>query len=106
MAEDARADDFTDQLRESFADRIRCVVRDLPAHQALQLADALCAVQLDVLAGLRVAYKAKRQIDGEAVAEDWRRGMSLAEITAKHRISRSAAYKHHPNKLARRARAG
>ena len=102
MADDAKADDLVDQLRDSFATSIRKTVTDLPAHQALQLADSLCRVQLDVLAGLRVSYKAAPKVDGDAIAEDWMRGLSLREITQKHRITKPTAYKYHPNK-ARRA---
>lgn len=107
MADDAKADEMLDQLRDSFARQIRQAVVDLPPHQALQLADALCTVQLDVLAGLRVHYRAKPVVDGEAITEDWRRGKSLAEITRTHRISRATAYNYHPNKaIQRRGEAG
>ncbi len=105
MADDAKADEMLDQLRDSFARQIRQAVVTLPPHQALQLADALCTVQMDVLAGLRVHYRARAVVDGESIAEDWRRGKSLAEIMHDHKVSRSAAYKFHPNKAAmRRAR--
>lgn len=103
MADDAKAEEMLDQLRDAFHARIRDAVRDLPAHQALQLADGLCAVQLDVLEGLRVSYKARPQVDGDAVAEAWRRGDALAEIMRNHDCSRVTAYKYHPNKQQRRA---
>lgn len=103
MADDAKAEEFLDQLRDSFARNIRTAVADLPPHQALQLADALCAVQLDVLAGLRVSYKARPHVDGEAIAEDWRRGRVLAEIMRDHSCSKVTAYKYHPNRQPRRA---
>jgi len=103
MAEDAKAEELIDALRESFARQIREVLHELPAHQALQMADALCAVQCDVLAGLRVRYRAKQAVDSNAVIEDWRRGVPLREIMQRHNISRSAAYKLHPS---RRLRAG
>ncbi len=98
MAEDVKAEELVTVLRESFEAKIRGALAWLPAHEALQLADALCAQQMDTLAGRRVTYKAARTVDAETIAEDWRRGLSLAEIIRKHRISRSAAYKHHPNK--------
>lgn len=98
MADDAKADDLVDQLRENFATNIRKAVADLPAHQALQLADSLCRVQLDVLAGLRVSYKAAPRVDGDAIAEDWMHGMPLREIMRKHGITKPTAYKYHPNK--------
>jgi hypothetical protein len=98
MADDAKADDHLDQLRDQFALQIRTAVRDLPPHLALQLADSLCAVQLNLLAGLRVTYKAAPKIDGEAIAEDWARGLSIGEITRKHGVTRPTAYKYHPNK--------
>lgn len=106
MADDAKADEYLDQLRAGFAERIRDTCRDLPAHQALQLADSLCSVQLDLLAGLRVTYRAKRAIDAAQVTEDWRRGLALTEIMRKHGISRSAAYKHHPMRLQGQRKAG
>jgi len=105
MADDAKADEYLDQLRDSFAERIRDVVRDLPAHQALQLADSLCAVQLNLLAGLRVTYRARPAMDTEQITEDWRRGLGLSEIMQKHQISRTTAYKYHPSRWGRR-RAG
>lgn len=106
MAEDAKADEMTDNLRSSFAESIRNGVPGIPAHHALQLADVLCIVQADVLAGLRVTYRAKPEIDGEAITEDWRRGLSIGEIVCRHKVSRPTAYKFHPNKAARRAKAG
>lgn len=101
MADDVKAEDMLGPLRDAFATRIRDAARDLPAHQALQLADALCTVQLDVLASLRVHYKAKPAFAPEAVTEDWRRGKLIGEITKDHGISRSMAYKLHPSKLAK-----
>lgn len=98
MAEDAKADEMTDKLRSTFAESIRNGVAGIPAHHALQLADVLCAVQMDVLAGLRVTYRAKPVIDTEAVTEDWRRGLPIGEILAKHKISRAVAYRLHPSK--------
>lgn len=99
MAGDVKADEFVDQLRSQFSSEIRAAVRDLPPHQALQLADSLCRVQLDVLAGLRVHYRARPEIDGEAITESWRRGLSLREVMREHKCSRSAAYKYHPNQM-------
>lgn len=98
MADDAKAEEVLDQLRESFATRIRDVARDLPAHQALQLADSLCRVQLDLLAGMRVHYKAKPVVDGLAIAESWARGKSLREVMHDHGCSKVTAYKYHPTK--------
>ena len=98
MAEDVKADELVDQLRDEFNQRIRATVVELPPHQALQLADALCRVQLDVLAGLRVSYKAPPKVDVDAIAEDWMRGLSIGEITRKHGITRPTAYKYHPNR--------
>lgn len=103
MADDAKAEEMIDRLRDTFAQRIRDSVADLPPQQALQLADALCYVQLEVLAGMRVHYRA-RAIDGEAIAEDWRRGLTLQEITRKHGVSRPTAYRYHPSGKAKPAR--
>lgn len=106
MADDAKATEYLDQLRDGFAQRIRDTCRDLPAHQALQLADSLCAVQLELLAGLRVTYKAAPKVDGDAIAEDWARGLSVAEITRKHNVTKPTAYKYHPNRARLGRRAG
>lgn len=104
MADDAKADEVVGMLRESFAQQIRDAVRDLPAHQALQLADTLCSVQVDLLAGMRVTYKARRALDGAAITEDWRTGLTLPEIMRKHGVSRAAAYKYHPAGVRKRVR--
>ncbi|MCW0398759.1 hypothetical protein NB688_000573 [Xanthomonas sacchari] len=106
MAEDIKADELMDHLRSQFAASIRSAIDGLPAHQALQVADLLCAVQMDVLAGKRVSYRAKPDINAEAVAEAWRRGMTVAEITRQFKISRTAAYKYHPSRSAGRSRIG
>lgn len=105
MAEDVKAEELIETLRQSFEARIRAALSWLPAHEALQLADALCGQQLETLAGMRVTYKAAREVDAAAITEDWRRGLLIGEIVAKHRVSRPTAYKYHPNKSAgRRAR--
>lgn len=104
MAEDVKGEELTEVLRESFAKSIRIALTGLPAHQALQLADTLCTVQLDLLAGKRVRYKAKPEVDGEAITEDWRRGVPLGEITVKHGVSKPTAYKYHPGKTSMRRR--
>ena len=101
MKEEATGDEITPELREAFAKQIRVDVASLPTHIALQIADKLCAVQLELLAGIRVSYRAREAVDAEAIAEDWRKGLDIREITAKHGISRSAAYKHHPSKAQR-----
>ncbi len=106
MRDDAKADELIDPLRTAFAERLREAVADLPAHQALQLADTLCAVQLEVLAGLRVSYRAIVPVDGAAITEDWRRGHSLREVMGRHGISRTTAYKYHPNRSVRQAKTG
>lgn len=98
MAEDVKADEVVEDLRSAFMVAIRDALRELPAHHALQLADGLCTVWLDRLAGLRVTHGAKPAVDGEAITEDWRRGLSLREIVHKHRCSRATAYRHHPSK--------
>lgn len=98
MSDDAKADELVDTLREAFALNLRAAVVDLPAHQALQLADALCAVQLDVLAGLRVSYRSRDPIDGAAIAEAWAKGSPLREIMKEFKISKPTAYKYHPAK--------
>ena len=105
MSDDAKADEMLDQLRDAFASNIRKAVSDLPAHQALQLADALCAVQLDVLAGLRVSYRSRDPIDGAAIAEAWAQGSSLREVMDAFKCSKVTAYKYHPTKAAKRASA-
>lgn len=105
MADDIKADELIEPLRDSYAKSIRTMEPGIPAHAALQLADALLAVQLDVLAGKRVSYKAKPAIDGEAIAESWRRGLPVEEIMRLHNCGRTAAYKHHPSKSQSQKRA-
>ncbi|WP_293716334.1 hypothetical protein [Stenotrophomonas sp. UBA7606] len=103
MADDVKVDELVDQIRESYAASIRIAEPGIPAHAALQLADTLVGVQLEILAGKRVSYRAKAAIDGDAITEDWRRGKPLQEIMRAHGCSRAAAYKYHPSKLQRRA---
>jgi len=100
MAEDIKADDLLDQLRDSYVASIRAAEPGIPAHSALQIADMLVRVQLDVFAGKRVRYRSKAEFNGAAVAEDWARGLPVQEIMRKHGCSRSAAYKHHPSRQA------
>ncbi len=99
MADDIKVDELVDQIRESYAASIRIAEPGIPAHAALQLADTLVAVQMEILAGKRVSYRAKAPIDGYAITEDWRRGMPLQEIMRKHRCSRPTAYRWHPSRL-------
>lgn len=106
MADDAKAEEFTSPLRAEFAATICKAVPGIPAHHALQLADTLCAIQADVLAGKRVTFRARPTVDGEAITEDWRKGLSLPEIRAKHGISKTTAYQHHPNRRVRQPRTG
>lgn len=100
---DVRAEELFDHLRDQFAEQIRTLSRDIPPHQALQMADALCTVQLSTMAGLRVSYKAGPRVDGDAIAEDWMQGMTIADIVKKHGISRSTAYNYHPAREKRAA---
>lgn len=106
MADDAKAEEFTTPLRTEFAATICKAVPGIPAHHALQLADTLCTVQADLLAGKRVTFRARVPVDGEAITEDWRRGLSLPEIRAKHGVSKATAYSYHPNRKTRQARTG
>lgn len=102
MADDAKAEDVLDELRDAFTSNIRQALTGLPACEALQLADALCTVQLETLAGMRVRYRASAPVDADAVTESWRRGLSAREVMRKHKISRAAAYKHHPSRADKR----
>lgn len=102
MAEDVKADDVVGQLRDSFARQIRDAIRDLPAHQALQMADSLCIVQCDVLAGLRVRYRAREVVDEDAIRECWAGGATVKEVMKSQGVSRVTAYKYHPSKQVRR----
>ena len=98
MAIDAKAEEMLDEIRDAFAAAIRQAMTGVPAYQALQLADHLCGVQLEVLAGLRISYRAAPKIDAEAIAEDWRMGMKAPEIMRRHNCSKAAVYKYHPAK--------
>ncbi len=101
---DMTAEEIVSQLRDSFVLRIRAVLTYLPAHEALQLADSMCDAQLDALAGLRVQYRARADVDGAAIMEDWRRSLPVIEIMRRHGCSRSTAYKYHPNSAAKKVR--
>ena len=105
MSDDVKADEVATQLYEAFGKTIQQAVAGLPAHQALQLADTLCAVQQDVLAGLRVTYRAREPIDGAAIGEAWARGASLREIMRDFGCSKVTAYKYHPAKARKRVSA-
>ena len=98
MALDAKADEMIEEIRAAFVVAIGQALAGVPAYQALQLADHLCGVQMEVLAGLRVSYRAAPKFDVEAITEDWRRGLSVQEITRKHGITKPTAYKYHPTK--------
>lgn len=106
MADDAKAEEMTDQIRDKFAETIRQTLIGTPPHLALQCAATLCAIQAELLAGMRITYRALPAVDATAILEDWRRGLSIREITNKHQCSRVTAYKHHPNKTVRRAKSG
>lgn len=106
MADDAKAEDVFDTLRPQFAACIRDTLRSTPAHVALQLADALLVVQGIALAGMRITYRATREVDGPAIAEAWARGRSIGDIQEQFGCSRATAYKYHPNKSAKPARRG
>lgn len=98
MSERVKASEVVDQLRTAFATGIREVITGTPAHVALQAADHLCGLWIAELAGLDVAVPALPKVDGEAIAEDWRRGLSADEIRQKHRCSKRTAYNYHPTK--------
>ncbi len=102
MADDVKADDYTDALRKRFAQSISKGVAGIPAHHALQLADVLCTVQADVLAGKRVSFKAAAKVDGDGITDAWQRGLSLGEVMRQFQVSQSTAYKYHPNRMQRR----
>ena len=98
MADDIKADELVDQLRDSYAASIRSAEPGIPAHTAFQLADILVSVQLDLMAGKRVSYRARAEVNGDAIAEEWRRGVPIQEIMQTYRCSRSTAYKYHPSR--------
>jgi hypothetical protein len=104
MSDKVKADDLVAPLRDAFARNIREALGGTPPAQALQLADQLCMVWRGQLAGLVVdGGAAAPRIDGEAIANDWRDGRTLAEIMAAHSCSRRTAYNHHPSSRRRRA---
>ncbi|TWG93592.1 hypothetical protein L599_001200000520 [Luteimonas sp. J16] len=104
MAKDANADELVDQLRDQFNKQIQDTIRGLPPYQSLQLADSLCRIQLDVLAGTRVLFKAKRKVDREAVIEAWRKGATIETLMRDFNISQSYAYEILPAKSRRKRR--
>lgn len=104
MAEDIKADELLDQLRDSYVASIRASEPGIPAHAALQIADMLVTVQLDVFAGKRVSYRSRPDVNGAAICADWHAGLTIGEITRKHGVSRTAAYKYHPGRAVKRIR--
>lgn len=97
MTERIRVDQVAEQIQAQFIETIRDTVRTLTPAQAIQVADDLFGKLKDTLAGLNVAFPSPPKVDGEAIAEDWRRGLSAADIQSKHGCSRRTAYNHHPN---------
>lgn len=103
MRDEAKAEDLVDELRGKFAEHIRECVAGLPPAQALQLADSLCTVWIESLAGLRVTHRALPSADGAAISRDWSDGLTLAEVMARHECSRATAYRYHPSKRHRKS---
>lgn len=101
MADDVRAEEFREQLRETFAARIRSAAPDLPPAQALQLADALVTTQMDVLAAKRVTYRSPEPTGGSEITDSWNEGMKIGEIMARHSCSKATAYRWHPQSTKR-----
>jgi len=104
--EDVKAEDLVQQLRAQFAASIREAIAGVPAAQALQVADGLCTVWIEALAGLRVTHKALPVVDGAAITAAWRNERPLAEIMQCFGCSRATAYRHHPTRVAKDARRG
>lgn len=93
MANYTMIEEMIDQLRAAYAAQISTVMRELPAHMALQLADDLCRVQVETLAGLRIAYRPARKVDEEAVISSWRRGSAIPSLMREFDISRATVYR-------------
>jgi hypothetical protein len=105
MSDKVKADDLVPAMREAFVRGIRETLAGTPTAHALQLADRLCTVWREQLAGLLVdGGSPGRRIDGAAIRADWGDGKTLAEIMARHECSRATAYNHHPSRTTRRER--
>lgn len=105
MSDKVKADDLVPALRDAFARNIREALAGTPSAQALQLADQLCTVWKEQLAGLLVdGGSAAKRIDGAAISADWGDGRTLAEIMTKHDCSRRTAYNYHPSNQGRKSR--
>jgi hypothetical protein len=100
---DIKIEEETEALRAEFAKALHFAISGLPSAQAFQAADHLCVILQAHLSGHRVTFPAQPKYDGEAIAEDWRAGMGVEQITEKHGCTRPTAYKYHPQKKRGRA---
>lgn len=101
MTDRVRAEDVVDELRRAFAESLRESVAGLPSAQALQLADRLCAIWIELLSGLLVAMPSRSRFDVQQITADWRAGLLIEQIVSKHGCSRKTAYRYHPQKVSR-----
>lgn len=99
---DIKIEEETEALRAEFAKALHFAISGLPSAQAFQAADHLCVILQSHLSGHRVTFPAQPKYDGDAIAEDWRSGLSIDAIMQKHGCSRATAYQHHPTKRKRR----
>lgn len=99
MADDVRAEEVTPELQKALAEAVGQAL-EVPGAFAYQCAVLVCDVILSKLAGMRVTYPALPEFDADAVGNDWDSGLSWKQITRKHGISKSTAYKYHPSRRA------
>jgi hypothetical protein len=100
---DLKIEDEVVALRAELTKALQQTLSGLPAHQAFQAADHVLTVMQEQLAGARVVFPAGRKFDGDAIAADWKAGLSLDDITAKHGCSKPTAYRYHPAGKPKRA---
>lgn len=104
--DDVRAEEVVEALRARFATALCEALGDLPPAQAMQMADGLCTIWMESLAGLRVTHRAEPTscVDGAAIARAWHDGLQVTEIMRRHGCSRATAYRYHPTHMRRQAR--
>lgn len=102
MTERVRVEQVAAQIQVEFTRTIREVVRPLSPALAMQVSDRLFETMKQLLAGLDVAFPSPARIDCDAIEADWRKGLGIGDIVAKHRCSKATAYRNHPKNRAKK----
>lgn len=98
MAHNLKAEELSEEVRDLFSKVIQRHLSEINRYCASRLADALWLATCQELAGMRVTFKAARAFSPEAITASWRNGLSAKQVMAKHKVSKTTAYKYHPSK--------